>query len=63
MRKGIRLGLLVLWMAARLAFALGEGAPHIMWLDADSGLDYAMGGGWTCTLETDTAGTVTVSVS
>ena len=63
MRKGIRLGLLVLWMAARLTFALGEGAPQIMWLDTDSGLDYAMGGGWTCTLETDTAGTVTVSVA
>ena len=63
MRKGIRLGLLVVWMAAQLAFALGEGAPQIIWLDADSGLDYAMGDGWTCTLETDTAGTVTVTVA
>ena len=62
MRKGIGLCLTVLalmWLAP----AWGEEAPRIMWLDADSGLDYATGAPWICTLETDAAGTVTVTLA
>ena len=51
MRKGIGLCLTVLalmWFVP----AWAEEAPQILWLDADSGLDYATGEPWTCTVET-----------
>ena len=62
MRKGIGLCLTVLalmWFVP----AWGEEAPQILWLDADSGLDYATGEPWTCTVETDAAGMVTVTLA
>ena len=62
MRKGIGLCLMVLafiWIAP----AWGEEAPRIERLDADSGLDYASGAPWTCTLEASAAGTVTVTLA